>query len=215
MTPDMVPHILDARASVSLSPYRTDFISSIRPVKNVTIKGITSGLTVLRVGKLTYKFVNDASMEQTTVIWNCLYVPQRVVCLICPRHIGAETTASMPHMTTLSSLSMITPQTICCNTMFNLPILFTKPGISTFINYLQTLPDKAFLACLPFLPHTNLAKRQGHKLHFKWNVSPWRFLQPQPLDTLWRLPRCRSKPVSKTWPYLCLLSFWKSPSLLP
>lgn len=68
-------------------------------------------------------------------------------------------------MTTLSSQSTVTPQTICCNTMSNLPILFTKPGISTFINYSQTLPDKAFLACLPYLPHTNLAEPQRQKLH--------------------------------------------------
>lgn len=68
MTPDMVPHILDAWASVSLSPYWSDFISPVRPVKNVTIKGITSGLTFLGVGNLSYTFVNDVSMAQTMMV---------------------------------------------------------------------------------------------------------------------------------------------------
>jgi hypothetical protein len=38
MTPDMVPLIIDTGASVSLSPYWSDFKSPIKPVQNVPTK---------------------------------------------------------------------------------------------------------------------------------------------------------------------------------
>jgi hypothetical protein len=56
MSPDMVPLIIDTGASISLSPHKSDFISPIRPVQNVTIKGIASGLTVKGVGDLSYTY---------------------------------------------------------------------------------------------------------------------------------------------------------------
>jgi hypothetical protein len=46
LTPDMVPVIIDTGASISLSPYDTDFIGKIHPVQDVTLKGIASGLRV-------------------------------------------------------------------------------------------------------------------------------------------------------------------------
>jgi hypothetical protein len=51
---DMVPLIIDTGASISISPYRSDFISPIRPVQKVQIKGIASGLTVQGIGDLQY-----------------------------------------------------------------------------------------------------------------------------------------------------------------
>jgi hypothetical protein len=66
MTPDMVPIIIDSGASVSISPYTTDFIGPIHPVQDATLTGIASGLKVAGVGTIQYKFCNDAQEEQTT-----------------------------------------------------------------------------------------------------------------------------------------------------
>ena len=91
MTPDMVPLILDTGASVSITPFLSDFITPLQPVQHVTIKGIASGLKAEGIGDVSYTFMNDSGMEQTLVLQNCLYVPQCVVRLICPRQIGATT----------------------------------------------------------------------------------------------------------------------------
>jgi hypothetical protein len=91
ISPDMVPLILDTGASISLSPYKSDFISPIRPVQNVQIKGIAPVLTVQGVGDLFYSFYNDDGELLTMVLKDCLYVPQCIVRLICPHQIGAQT----------------------------------------------------------------------------------------------------------------------------
>jgi hypothetical protein len=59
MTPDMVPLILNTGASVSISPFKSDFITPIHPVPNIIIKGIASGLSVQGVGTISYSFLNN------------------------------------------------------------------------------------------------------------------------------------------------------------
>jgi hypothetical protein len=60
----MVPIILDTGASISISPYSTDFIGEIKPVQNITLKGIASGLTVTGIGTIQYTFQNDSNEHQ-------------------------------------------------------------------------------------------------------------------------------------------------------
>lgn len=91
LSPDMVPLILDTGASISISPYKTDFITPIKPVQQVKIKGIASGLNVEGIGDISYTFFNDNGEKQKLLLQGCLYVPQCSVRLICPRQIGAET----------------------------------------------------------------------------------------------------------------------------
>lgn len=43
ISPDMVPLIIDTGASITVSPYKTDFVSPIKPVQAIEIKGIASG----------------------------------------------------------------------------------------------------------------------------------------------------------------------------
>jgi hypothetical protein len=88
MTLDMVPLILDTGASVTITPFCSDFVTPLHSVQHITIKGIASGLKAEGVGGVSYTFVNDSGNEQTLTLQNCLYVPQCVVRLICPRQIG-------------------------------------------------------------------------------------------------------------------------------
>jgi hypothetical protein len=62
LRPDMVPVIIDTGASISISPFNTDFIGQIHPVKNVTLKGIASGLQVAGIGTIQYRFLNDKNI---------------------------------------------------------------------------------------------------------------------------------------------------------
>jgi hypothetical protein len=79
MTPDMVPLIFDTGASISITAYPTDFISPIRSIQHVQIKGIASGLYAQGIGDVSYTFTNNNNAQQTMIIRNCSYVPQCVM----------------------------------------------------------------------------------------------------------------------------------------
>lgn len=139
MSPDMHPLVIDTGASITVTPHTTDFISPIRPVQQVEIKGIASGLKVAGIGTAIYQFYNDTGEVQVLQLENCLYVPQCTTRLLCPRQIG--------HMTgnvddgffakTNSSVLYVAgkPTTIRYDTTSNLPILYTTPGISSFYRF--------------------------------------------------------------------------------
>lgn len=91
IAPDMVPLIIYTVPSISISSYKTNFTSDIRPVQRIQIKGIVSGLQVERIGDMIFYFQNDQAETQRILLKGSLYVPQCSVWLLCPRHIGAVT----------------------------------------------------------------------------------------------------------------------------
>lgn len=90
ISPDMVPPVIDTGASITVTPYKTDFVTPICPVQHVEIKGIASGLQVSGFSNVSYSFINDNGGTQTMVIKDCLYVPQCTARLLCPRQIGLQ-----------------------------------------------------------------------------------------------------------------------------
>jgi hypothetical protein len=46
ISPDMVPLVIDTGASITVTPYITNFIGPIKPIQAIEIKGIASGLQV-------------------------------------------------------------------------------------------------------------------------------------------------------------------------
>jgi transposase InsO family protein len=143
MTPDMIPLILDTGASISITPFKSDFITPIWPVQHVNIKGIASGLIATGIGDVSDSFVNDAGETQELLLRNCLHVPSCAVRLICPRQIGATTGNSADgfYVTHTSTTLIVngSPTTINYDTISQLPILFTKPGITSFLAFQETL----------------------------------------------------------------------------
>jgi hypothetical protein len=176
MTPDMVPLIFDTGASISLSPYKSDFIGPIHPTQNVTIKGIAAGLKVCGVGDLSYTFLNDDGEEQQHILRNCLYVPDCVDRLICPRQIGAETQHPSDGLNATHAHTILTvnskPTTIRYDTTSQLPVLYTKPGIATYLAF-KTLLEKSYAThdttdnplSAPLPAKLNLTARQHQKLY--------------------------------------------------
>jgi hypothetical protein len=59
ISPDMHPLVIDTGASITVTPYLTDFISPLKPVQSIEIKGIASGLMVKGYGDVCYNFYND------------------------------------------------------------------------------------------------------------------------------------------------------------
>jgi hypothetical protein len=70
--PDMVPIVIDTGASITVTPYKTDFITPIRPVQAIEIKGIASGLQVAGYGDISYNFHNDYGELQQVTLKDCL-----------------------------------------------------------------------------------------------------------------------------------------------
>lgn len=104
----MVPLIIDAGASITVTPYKTDFVSTIQPVQSVEMKGIASGLQVQGIGDVSSNFYNDNNEIQTLLLRNCLYVPHCTARLLCPRQIGIETGHPMDGFNAISDKSILT-----------------------------------------------------------------------------------------------------------
>jgi len=136
ISPDMLPLIIDTDASITVTPCITDFITPIHPVQALKIKGIAAGLQVRGYGDVKYTFLNDAGNEQHLHLKNCFYVPQCTSQLICPRHIGITTGNPMDGFASMAGHAYITVNghrtTIQYDSISNLPILYTTPGISSY-----------------------------------------------------------------------------------
>jgi len=135
----MVPVVIDTGASISISPYDTDFISRIHPVQNVTLNGIASGLPVAIIGTIQYHFINDKKETQTITLNRCLYVPKCTIRLLCPQQIGYATGCPSDSFNATASNPILTVQgettTLQYETTSNLPLLYTTPGITSLQRY--------------------------------------------------------------------------------
>jgi hypothetical protein len=171
ISPDMVPLIIDTGASISVTPYTTDFTSAIKPVQAVEIKGIAAGLQVCGVGDISYSFYNDDNELQTITLRDYLYVPQCTARLLCPRQIGISTGNPLDGFNAISDKSILTVHarstTIQYDTVSQLPILYTASGMSSFHrfcanqSYVAQQPDAI---PTPFM-YQNLTPNQQRKMH--------------------------------------------------
>jgi hypothetical protein len=184
LSPDMVPLVIDSGASITVTPYETDFITPIRPVQNTEITGIASGLQVKGIGTVSYSFHNDAGELQTLNIKECLYVPQCTARLLCPRQIPSNTSCSKDIFIAGEDKALLIcfgkPKTVPYDSLTNLPLLFTALGISSFTRFcanqgiIDTSPSEN-----PFC--YNMTPRQQKKLqlhercaHVHWDqLNSW------------------------------------------
>jgi len=169
LTPDMVPVIIDTGASISLSPYDTDFIGKIHPVQDITLKGIASGLRVAGIGTLQYHFINDKNEKQTITLNRCLYVPQCTVRLLCPQQIGYATGCPSDGFNATSTNPILTVQgettTLDYDSVSNLPLLYTTSGIKTFERYITNISRLKTPLVHPSYELSNLTTLQRRKLY--------------------------------------------------
>jgi hypothetical protein len=169
LTPDMVPIIIDTGASISISPYSTDFVGPIQPVQNITLKGIASGLNVSGISTIQYTFCNDDNEVQTITLEQCLHVPQCSVRLLCPQQIGHMTRVPQDGFNATSTNPILTVQgeqtTLQYDSTSNLPLLYTTPGISSFQRYHASLSKLKPPPVHPSHESLNLMKLQRRKLY--------------------------------------------------
>jgi len=168
-TPDMVPLIFDTGASISISPCHSDFVTPLREVQHITIKGVASGLQAKGIGDLSYTFVNNAGETQTLLLRNCLYVPDCAVRLTCPRQIGAVTGNPNDGLYVTAPGTVLVVEgkhtTIKYDSLSQLPVMFTKPGISSYIQFATKLQAHSTSLMFSSAVNQNLTKRQKQKLY--------------------------------------------------
>jgi hypothetical protein len=178
ISPDMVPLVIDTGASVSISPCLTDFIGPLRPVQQVSIQGIASGLSVQGVGTISYTYHNDAGIPQTLHLDGALYVPQCTTRLICPRQLGLASGNANDGFQSLHDKEILMfqgqPTTVTYEPLSQLPVLYTAPGIQTFHRFCSS-----FLAgyiATSNLTNNQLRKRHMHErcAHAHWDqINSW------------------------------------------
>jgi hypothetical protein len=62
--PGMIEIIVNSGTRTTFIPHLTDFITPIKPVQNVEVKGLASGLQVLVGSTASYTFYNDDGNTQ-------------------------------------------------------------------------------------------------------------------------------------------------------
>jgi hypothetical protein len=81
---------IDTGASACISNRRESFIS-MKPMSNIKINGIASGLHVAGIGLLKWSIRDDENNEVDLYIKDALYVPQAPMGLLCPQQIAQQT----------------------------------------------------------------------------------------------------------------------------
>jgi hypothetical protein len=173
ITPDAFPIIIDTGASISITPYATDFITKITPVQDLEIKGIASGLKVLGSGSVKYTFYNDDGALETLNLKYCLYVPQCTARLLCPRQLGASFGHTNDGFNSTLNHGTLTshgrPTTIQYDTVTKLPILYTASGMTSFYRYCakqSCLTQLKSEAPTPMFLPSNMTPKQRQKLYW-------------------------------------------------
>ena len=87
ITSDDMLVILDSGCTCAISFDKNDFVGPIRPVQNVQLQGISSGLQVQGVGQVKWTFLNEFH-QRIDVFLTCLYVPDATTRLLPPQQLS-------------------------------------------------------------------------------------------------------------------------------
>ena len=80
---DNCPIVLDAGASISLTPYQDDFVGNIGPCQMKGLNGLTDTTPVLGQGKVAWKIVYAFGLLQT-IRATAYYIPKATIRLFSP-----------------------------------------------------------------------------------------------------------------------------------
>jgi len=181
LSPDMVPLVIDTGASITVTPYPTDFIGPINPVQNAEIKGIASGLQVGGTGTVSYKFQNDKGILKELLLPGNLYAPNSTARLICPWHLGATSSGcTTDGFQSLADTDILTYQgkatAVPYDPVYQLPILYTTSGVDLYIRFCSS-PYMAHLTKHDLsIQHLQPQKMHMHEncAHVNWDqVNAW------------------------------------------
>jgi hypothetical protein len=84
---------VDTGASASISNCRDDFVS-LKPITNLNLKGIATGLPIAGIGTLNWNISTDSGSIIALQLCNALYVPQCLMNLLSPQQLAQQTKCS-------------------------------------------------------------------------------------------------------------------------
>ena len=85
--PEQINLIIDSGASVTITPFKEDFVSKIRPAQAVTLKGIAGGCDVEGIGTVEYLLPRQHQPPFKLRIEDVIYVPSCPSRLVCPQQL--------------------------------------------------------------------------------------------------------------------------------
>jgi hypothetical protein len=148
---DMERICIDTGASACISTRRENFIT-FKPVNNIKINGIGTGLPVEGTGTLKWTISDDKHQEIELHVRDALFVPSAPMGLLCPQQIAM--------------------QTKLCTDGFN---ALGHAGILTFAGYKRTVPydPRSRLPILTSIDgaHCYLANEQHQSAEFTENLT--------------------------------------------
>jgi hypothetical protein len=93
ITSDDMLIVLNSGCTCAITFDKDDFVGQIRPVQDVELQGISSGLRVAGVGQVNWMLLNEFG-HRTTIPLTCLYAPDATTRLLPPQQIATRNGAS-------------------------------------------------------------------------------------------------------------------------
>jgi hypothetical protein len=183
---------IDTGASACISRLRQNFIT-LRPVKNLAVNGIGSGLPIAGIGTLRWSIFDDKNNAIDLYIRDALFVPTAPMGLLCPQQIAQQTRRNGDGFNALSSYGILTfegyTKTVPYDQKSRLPIMCTIDGTTAFNATVTS--DTAGV----------LSKNQLLLLRWHQRLSHLNFAHIQALSRQGRLPKALANcepPVCKS-----------------
>jgi hypothetical protein len=91
---DDLPIMIDSRATLSLSPNQSDFITKLWPALTTKLNGLSSTMAVEGFSTVEWT-IHDLFGTMQTICTQAYYVPQATICLFSPQAYFQETNAGL------------------------------------------------------------------------------------------------------------------------
>jgi hypothetical protein len=158
---------IDTGASACISTKKESF-KSLKPMSNIKINGIASGLQVAGIGLLKWSIRDDDNNEINLYIRDALYVPQAPMGLLCPQQIAQQTQKLGDGFKALRTYGIFTfngfSRTVNYDTRSRLAILYTIGGVSAYTAEVNT-------TSAPPVPNLSAAQQLLLRWHNRLSIT--------------------------------------------
>ena len=193
ITSDDMLVVLDSGCTCAITFDKDDFVGQIRPVQDVELQGISSGLRVEGVGQVNWTFLNEFG-HRTTIPLTCLYVPEATTRLLPPQQLSTRHGASNANGSWVGygNDALVFYEGHCIKFPYhegsNLPVAKLAPGISKFkaFHVSTTTPSST---ATPRNDNLSSASRKLLRIHHRLGHKGFHELQKWAAEGTNNMPR--------------------------
>ena len=194
---DLLPIVIDSRASCSLTPNKHDFIGDIHPATINKLRGLSNTTKVLGVGTVEWT-IRDIFGAVRTLKTEAYYVPEANIRLFSPQtyfHEQQKGQLVMNHNSTMLSLADGSTLVFPYNSQNNLPLMLPSPSHNVGLTFEDACVLGDGFSARTFLSvadetNQNLTASQKELLIWHWKLGHANF---QWIQTLCRHSNSDSK----------------------